>query len=103
MTNGEMRERKYLIYSPSKKAVFCIPCRLFAGKAGAGESKLATTGYTDWRNIESGLQGHENSPEHRRCQLTFLQRSKSLSRIDAELQHPIQIEVNQGRIYAQAT
>lgn len=39
LINGETQERKYLVYSSSKKALFCIACRLFDGN-----SQLATTG-----------------------------------------------------------
>ncbi len=92
MMNGEIQERKYLIYSPSKKALFCIACRLFGGS-----SKLATTGYTDWKNVESALKSHENSPEHRKCQMDFFHRSKVLCRVDSKLQDQILTEISYWR------
>lgn len=59
MLNGQKVNRKYLCYSPSKKALFCIPCRLFGGT-----SKLGTEGFTDWDNVNAALNQHENSNEH---------------------------------------
>jgi len=40
LPNGENQLRKYLIYSPIKKALFCVSCRLFGGT-----SQLATEGF----------------------------------------------------------
>ncbi len=96
LVNGEMRERKYLIYSPTKKAVFCIPCLLFGGT-----SKLAKDGYNNWSNIGKVLNSHENSPEHHKCQLIFLKRSNTIThgetRIDTQLQDQIEMEANYWR------
>jgi hypothetical protein len=77
MKNGKLH-RKYLCYSSSKMALFCIPCRLF----GKGSSKFGTDGYDDWNNVHSGLTSHENSTEHVQSSSTFLNRSKLKNRID---------------------
>lgn len=93
LINGENQERKYLIYSISKKALFCVPCRLFGGS-----SKLATDGFTDWSNVQKGLSSHERSTEHNKCQLAFLNRcGKVQKRVDTGLQEQIQEEMNYWR------
>lgn len=92
MMNGEIQERKYLIYSPSLKSVFCISCRLFGGS-----SKLATEGCFDWSNIHKILRSHENSVEHNSCQIAFFNRSRAMvtnAAIDTELNHQIETEMN---------
>ena len=81
-----------MVYSPSKKAVFCAVCRLFGGS-----SKLAKEGYTDWSNVQKVLSSHENGPEHTQCQLAFLNRSKNICRIDRGLQEQIVGEINYWR------
>lgn len=92
LANGETQERKYLIFSPSKKMLFCIPCRLFGGT-----SKLATEGYNDWSNVSKVVGHHENSHEHNQCQITFYTRSTTLARIDSKLKIQIENEINYWR------
>ncbi|XP_011256660.2 zinc finger MYM-type protein 5-like [Camponotus floridanus] len=59
LLNGEIMPRKYLIYSESKGAVFCAPCRLFGGT-----SSLATNGYDDWKNVEYANMKIQLSTKH---------------------------------------
>jgi len=78
MKNGQTRDRKYLCYSPSKKAVFCIPCRLF----GDGSSKLGTEGSKDWSNVLKILDSHEKSREHiKSCQDFSARKKKNLEKL----------------------
>lgn len=49
--NGKKIPSKYLCYSPSKKAIFRIPCSLFSD----GTSNLETCGYTDWNKVHAML------------------------------------------------
>lgn len=83
--NGEVKQRKYLVYSESKGAVFCAPCRLFGGV-----SSLAISGYHDWKNVSTRLREHENSKEHNTCVLKMIKRCEISGRIDAHLK--IQME-----------
>jgi hypothetical protein len=92
LINGESQERKFLIYSPSKKMVFCTVCRLFGGT-----SKLATDGYNDWSNINNVVSHHENSQEHNQCQIKFFTRSTTLARVDSQLKIQIENEMNYWR------
>ncbi|KAL4085032.1 hypothetical protein QTP88_027870 [Uroleucon formosanum] len=93
LKNGQRVFRKYLCYSSSKKALFCIPCRLF----GVGNSKFGSDGYVDWNNVHSGLTSHENSPEHIQSSTIFINRSKLKNRIDLGLQLQIQNEMDYWR------
>ncbi|EFN68185.1 Zinc finger MYM-type protein 1, partial [Camponotus floridanus] len=89
LLNGEIMPRKYLIYSESKGAVFCAPCRLFGGT-----SSLATNGYDDWKNVFVRIREHENSTEHKTCELKMIKRSNISERIDADLEFQLQGEIN---------
>lgn len=89
LKNGEWQNRKYLIYSPSKKALFCMPCRLFGGR-----SALATEGYSDWNNAHQILSRHDNSPEHFACEKALFKRCRTENRIDNQLCHQIRNEID---------
>ncbi len=89
LKNGQVRDRKYLSYSTSVKAVFCVPCRLFGGT-----TKLATTGYADWSNIDKVVESHENSAEHMKSLVTYRRRMTTKNRIDTELKKQIEAECN---------
>ncbi|XP_031327474.1 zinc finger MYM-type protein 1-like [Photinus pyralis] len=92
LANGEEQPRKYLIYSSSKKSLFCIPCRLFGGT-----SKMATEGINDWSNVNKILNLHENSKEHAKSQVTLLRRRQKQNQIDSLLCQQISIEEDYWR------
>lgn len=77
LKNGEEHDRKYLIYSPSKKSLFCIPYRLFGTN---NEIALAKQGCNGWKNIAAILSLHENSKDHHICQKAMIDRCKATSR-----------------------
>lgn len=77
LSNGETRPRSWLIYSKSKGAVFCAPCKMFR-KSGS----LANEGYNDWKNAVQRMKEHENSDEHRSAHATLLVRKNAASRVD---------------------
>ena len=62
MSNGEQRERRWLIYSQDLDKVFCFYCKLFNHVPCT--TKLANEGSRDWRNISHKLRNHEISNEH---------------------------------------
>lgn len=69
LKNGEVRKRDFLSFSQSKNALYCVPCLLFGGT-----SNFATKdGCSDWKNISSLVENHENSRGHRECSLTMIQ------------------------------
>ncbi|XP_058742134.1 uncharacterized protein LOC131614583 [Vicia villosa] len=62
LSNGEKRERRWLVYSQNLDKVFCFCCKLF--NALPSTSKLAHEGSNDWRNISAKLKSHETSNDH---------------------------------------
>lgn len=89
LKNGEEYDRKYLIYSPSKKSLFCMPCRLFRGKSSLAKED----GSNDWKNINQILSSHENSKDHHICQKAMLDRSRANARVDNTLCSQIDAEI----------
>ena len=80
LSNGETQPRPWLIFSKSKGAVFCAPCKMF-GKLGS----LANEGYNDWKNAVHRMKEHENSDEHRSALATLLARKNAGGRVDKSL------------------
>ncbi|XP_058740955.1 uncharacterized protein LOC131613289 [Vicia villosa] len=62
LSNGENRERRWLIYSQDLNKVFCFCCKLFNSLSST--SKLASDGICDWKNMGNTLRSHEMSKEH---------------------------------------
>ncbi len=88
MKNGQKVSRKFLCYSPSKRALFCIPCRIFG---------MQIPRYNDWRNVNRDLNSHKNSHEHLESRQQFLSQSRLVGRIDPGLQLQIDEEFNYWR------
>lgn len=65
LVNGEYLHRLWLLYSPSKNAVFCFCCMLFS--KAIGRSALCSTGVNDWKNISAILASHEKNSAHVTC------------------------------------
>jgi len=65
LPNGEKILRKWMVYSPSKKCLFCFCCRLFAvhDDQGADISKFIT-GFHNWWKLNPKVSHHENSETH---------------------------------------
>lgn len=53
LTNGECVERKWLLYSPSKKSVYCYCCRLFNNITATDNNLSSSSGYKDWKHISN--------------------------------------------------
>lgn len=74
LANGEIVDRYWVLYSPSKNSIFCFMCRLF--ESMSSKDVFATTGFFDFRNIARALKLHENSKSHILNELTYKTRSK---------------------------
>lgn len=80
LQNGELINRDFLVYSPSKGFLICAYCKLYSNA-----SSNFTDGFNDWKNASSLLQSHENSPIHRKATLSFISRSNPESRVDSKV------------------
>lgn len=79
LTNGEVVNRSWLVFSPSTGRVFCVVCKIFSGT-----TQFATSGFNDWRNSKR-IEEHEGSLEHRKYTNDLIRRSRLSGRIDSEL------------------
>lgn len=68
--------RKWMLYSPSTKKLYCFCCRLFATE---GDTKtrmnVFISGFCQWWKLNPKVSQHESSPEH----LSNLEKWKTLS------------------------
>lgn len=63
LANGEKRDRRWMIYSQIKDAVFCFPCRIF----GIQTTKFGSSeGVCDWKHLGENLKSHESSRQHKK-------------------------------------
>lgn len=76
LSNGDIVTRDWVIYSPSKNAVYCFVCRLFGTLNLSDSYKM--TGFNDWKNIHRSFKIHECSAEHMHNDLTYKTRRKEM-------------------------
>ncbi|XP_022168749.1 uncharacterized protein LOC111032655, partial [Myzus persicae] len=62
LQNGEKKLREWVLYSPSKNALFCFQCLLFSPKPTVFGNK--NEGFINWKKCNESLQEHETSKTH---------------------------------------
>ncbi|EOA18961.1 hypothetical protein CARUB_v10007596mg [Capsella rubella] len=65
--NGERQDRQWLVYSKVKDKIFCFCCKLFTQDKNI--CQLATTGYSDWRNLEVRLKKKQTIDKHMQAKI----------------------------------
>lgn len=91
LANGQSQTRSWLVFSQSKSALFCAPCKLF------GKTSLLTEGYNDWKNVHKRLKEHENSFEHRSAATLLLERSRVEGKVNKALLIQTEKEIDYWR------
>ncbi len=93
LVNGENVQRDWLLYSPSKGAVYCFVCRLFGGNDNNAHSKFGgTDGFNDWKHANDRIVEHEGSESHHKCMLVWITRTAGEGKIDNELKRQYETE-----------
>nr|CAH7758965.1 unnamed protein product [Callosobruchus chinensis] len=100
LANGEKQNRAWLVYSETKRAVFCGPCRLFHSETQP-ESSFMKCGFSDWKNVTSRLKEHENSVSHKNNTITLKERGEKLGKVNSQLTEMIDREINYWQMLLQ--
>ena len=77
LANGEEVRRSWLMYSPSKKAVYCICCLLYC-RSDHRSSLQQEAEFSQWKAPERMIV-HENPKHHRECSKTWKEQEENLS------------------------
>ena len=92
LANDEEVTRSWLMYSPSKKAAYCICC-LFYCRSDHQSSLQQEAGFSQWKAPERMIV-HKNAKHHRECFKTWKKLERNLDNktgiIDAKFH--VQIE-----------
>jgi hypothetical protein len=91
MKNNEVKDRNWLVYSESKKSVFCGACLTFGPLQY--RTQFENEGFNDWKNAEHRVAQQENSARHKSSIFSL----KARSEIDGRLQVQIDEEITYWR------
>lgn len=76
MPNGKTVPRDWLIWSPSKNAFFCLPCRLLSNNTQNRSHLCTVDGYSKnkaWKKLHERLPSHEKNKDHIQCYVKWRQ------------------------------
>jgi hypothetical protein len=91
LSNGEVADREWLIYSPSQEKVYCFVCKLFSHT----DSAFNTSRFNGWKRVFKAASHYENGQELRKCMMIYYTRLKMSGRADTQLA----IQFNNDRQY----
>ncbi|KAL4126047.1 hypothetical protein QTP88_010279 [Uroleucon formosanum] len=63
LSNSDLIDRKWVVYSKVKDSVYCFPCKIFQQNK-QNESYLCNIGLKDWKHLSKKLKSHETSKIH---------------------------------------
>ena len=82
LSNGEKCERKWIMYSETSGSVFCYVCKLFSSDQ---ENAFVKGGFSNWKKVDETICSHENSKEHSRCMLDWINFMQKTSQVDDKM------------------
>ena len=74
LCNGEIQQRRRLIFFESKGYVYCFVCKLFANSMSFLISHAFVSGFNNWKKGNKKVCEHENSNVHQLVMMTKLSR-----------------------------
>lgn len=98
LPNGEIVKRDWLVWSRSKNAFFCLPCRLLSTSTLNRPKLCRPEGYSKcqvWKKLHEKLPSHENNRDHVQCYIQWRSlktRIENDASIDRLLDEQITIE-----------
>lgn len=88
LPNGEIGDRKWVMYSIKQGSIYCFMCKLFSSHFN---SPFVSKGFDKWKKCEK-LSEHENSIDHRSAFIKWLLRANSNHSINKEMLEQISTE-----------
>jgi hypothetical protein len=67
LSDGEIADREWLIYSPPQGKVYCSVHKLFLHT----DSAFNISRFNDWMHAFKASLHHKNGQEHRKCMMTY--------------------------------
>lgn len=97
MSNGEVVNRPWIIYSKKMYSVFCFSCRLFPNSLN---KTYFINGLNDWKHLSERIKCHDTSNYHRKSNQQWIElawRLDSNTTLDNEFQKEIDTEKKRWR------